>query len=85
MQYGHQQPDDDFVSNGVLGRRMFAWIIDAAVIGVIAFGLAILIWMIGFATLGLGFGLLSVLPFVPSQKMRRSSTASCTLRARVTW
>ncbi len=65
MQYGHQQPDDDFVSNGVLGRRLFAWIIDAAVIGVIAFGLAILIWMIGFATLGLGFGLLSVLPFVP--------------------
>jgi uncharacterized RDD family membrane protein YckC len=60
-----QQPDDDFLTGGVLVRRIIAWMIDLVAIAVIAFGLAILFWMIGLATLGLGLGLLAVLPLVP--------------------
>lgn len=65
MQDGFPTPDDEFLTNGVLSRRIIAWVIDLAVIAVIATGLAILIWMIGLATLGLGWGMWSVLPFVP--------------------
>ncbi len=59
-------PDaDDMLTDGVLGRRMLAWLIDAALIGV-----AIAAWF-GFATgftvltLGLGVGVYGVLPAIP--------------------
>ena len=59
------QPDDDFLTGGVLIRRCFAWAIDMILIGVLVFGIAILIWMAGLATLGLGFAMFAILPFVP--------------------
>ena len=65
MHSGQFQPDDDFLVNGVPVRRCFAWLLDVVVISVIAAGLAILIWMVGLATLGLGWGMWSILPFVP--------------------
>lgn len=59
------QPEDDFLIGGILIRRLLAWLLDIIVISVLVFGLAILIWMVGLATLGLGWGMMSVLPFVP--------------------
>ncbi len=66
MQHGFPIPDDSFLTGGVLIRRVIAWVIDLIVIGVLAAGLGITIWMIGLATLGLGWGMMAVLPFVPA-------------------
>jgi len=66
MQPGLPIPDDHFLTGGVLIRRVIAWVIDLIVIGVIVFGLGIMIWMLGFATFGLAWSMLAVLPFVPA-------------------
>ena len=59
-------PDaDDMLTDGVLARRILAWLIDAALIGV-----AMAAWL-GFATgftvltLGLGVGVYGMLPAIP--------------------
>jgi uncharacterized RDD family membrane protein YckC len=65
MILGYPRPDDDFLTEGVLMRRCLAWLVDIVAIGVIIMGLAILIWMLGLATLGLGWGLWAGLPAVP--------------------
>ena len=59
-------PDpDDVLTDGVLGRRILAWLLDAALIGV-----AVAAWLsfaTGFTvlTLGFGVGIYGMLPAIP--------------------
>lgn len=66
MQPGLPIPDDHFLTDGVLIRRVIAWVIDLIVISVIVVGLGITIWMLGIATLGLAWSMMAVLPLVPA-------------------
>ncbi|HEY2618546.1 MAG TPA: RDD family protein [Acetobacteraceae bacterium] len=59
-------PIDDYrLTEGVLARRVFAWLIDVLLIGLILAALWLVLLLFGVLTLGLGFPLLGVLPFVP--------------------
>jgi uncharacterized RDD family membrane protein YckC len=57
--------DDDWLTEGVLTRRLFAWLIDVLLIGLILAALWVLLLLFGLLTLGLGLPLLGVLPFIP--------------------
>jgi uncharacterized RDD family membrane protein YckC len=57
--------DDVWLTEGVLTRRVFAWLIDALLIGLILAALWFVLLLFGLLTLGLGLPLLGVLPFVP--------------------
>jgi uncharacterized RDD family membrane protein YckC len=57
--------DDLWLTEGVLARRVFAWLIDVLLIGVILVALWLVLLLFGVLTLGLGLPLLGVLPFVP--------------------
>ena len=50
-------------TEGVLGRRMFGYLVDLVMIGFLALILALFIGFIGLLTLGLGWSLFAVLPF----------------------
>lgn len=56
---------DDMLTEGVLWRRVAGWFVDAVLIGVLMLGLWLLLVLLGFLTLGLGFPLFGVLPWVP--------------------
>lgn len=58
-------PDDDSLTGGVLLRRLVGWCIDAVILVLLLLGLWVGLLMFGLLTLGLGFGAMSVLPFVP--------------------
>jgi uncharacterized RDD family membrane protein YckC len=65
MSYGGAYSNDDTLTQGVILRRCVAWIVDLVLIGILV---ALLVWaltLLGIATLGLGFGLMAILPFVP--------------------
>ncbi len=53
------------MTKGVVWRRVWAWIIDALLIAVIATALYVGMVLLGIITFGLGFGLMSLLPAVP--------------------
>src|SRR4051794_33274847 len=57
--------DEDWLIQGVLPRRVFAWLIDVLVIALICVALWIALMLFGLLTLGLGLPLLGILPFVP--------------------
>jgi uncharacterized RDD family membrane protein YckC len=57
--------DEYLLTEGVLIRRMFAWLIDVLLIGLICVALWFALMLFGLVTLGLGLPLLGVLPFVP--------------------
>jgi uncharacterized RDD family membrane protein YckC len=62
---GGWYPDEaDFVE-GVLLRRCIAWVVDLVLIGLLVFLLWLAMTAIGVLTLGLGFGLMALLPIVP--------------------
>lgn len=61
----HAPMDDYVLTEGVMIRRVFAWLIDALLIGLILLGLWLVLLLFGLLTLGLGLPLLGVLPFVP--------------------
>jgi len=65
MNYRTGPMDDAWLTEGVLLRRVFAWLIDALLIGLLMVGLWIALLLFGVLTLGLGLPLLGVLPFVP--------------------
>jgi uncharacterized RDD family membrane protein YckC len=65
MIYHMRPPDDDWLTEGVLSRRVFAWLLDALLIVLLVIGLWIALLLFGMLTLGLGLPLLGVLPFVP--------------------
>jgi uncharacterized RDD family membrane protein YckC len=57
--------DDDWLTDGVLVRRVFGFLIDVLLIGLILLALGIAGTLFGVLTLGLGLPLLGILPFVP--------------------
>lgn len=58
-------PDDDTLTHGVLPRRLAGWCIDAVILTLLMLGLWLGMLVFGFLTLGLGFGAIGMLPFVP--------------------
>src|ERR1039458_437685 len=58
-------PDNGFLTDGVLTRRCFAWVIDAVLIGLLVWALWWAMLVFGILTLGLGFGAMALLPLVP--------------------
>jgi uncharacterized RDD family membrane protein YckC len=65
MSFGNPYMDDDFLTGGAMSRRCIAWIVDFLLIGLLIWVLWWILVMFGFLTFGLGFGALSILPFVP--------------------
>ena len=57
--------DEDLLTEGVLTRRVFAWLLDVLLIGLIFVALWFVLMLFGLLTLGLGLPLLGVLPFIP--------------------
>ncbi|HME24322.1 MAG TPA: RDD family protein [Acetobacteraceae bacterium] len=57
--------DDYWLTEGVLARRVFAWLLDVLLIGLILAALWFVLLLFGVLTLGLGLPLLGGLPFVP--------------------
>lgn len=57
--------DDDWLTEGVLARRVFAWLIDVLLLGLLLAALCFALLLLGVLTLGLGLPLLGVLPIVP--------------------
>jgi uncharacterized RDD family membrane protein YckC len=65
MSFGSPYLDDDFLTAGVMSRRCLGWVIDVVLIGMLIWVLWWILLMFGLLTLGLGFGAMSILPFVP--------------------
>ena len=65
MSFGSLYLDDDFLTGGVMSRRCVAWVIDVFLIAMLVWVLWWMLVMFGLLTLGLGFGAMSILPFVP--------------------
>ena len=56
---------DHVLTDGVPGRRLGAWVVDALIVGVAVGVLWVALVALGLATFGLAFPLLSLLPAVP--------------------
>ncbi len=65
MIYRMSPLDEDLLIEGVLTRRVFAWLIDVLLIMLIVVALWFALVLFGLLTLGLGLPLLGILPFVP--------------------
>lgn len=65
MSYGTPILDDSFLTAGVLSRRCVGWLIDVVLIAVLIWALWWILVMFGLLTFGLGFGAISILPWVP--------------------
>lgn len=65
MSFGTPYMDDDFLTHGVMSRRCVAWLFDLFLIALLVWFLWWILVMFGLLTLGLGFGAMSILPFVP--------------------
>jgi uncharacterized RDD family membrane protein YckC len=65
MSFGNPYVDDDFLTGGVMSRRCVALVFDAFLIAVLVCALFGVLVMFGLLTFGLGFGAMSILPFVP--------------------
>lgn len=62
----YREPVDDYwLTEGVMIRRVFAWLIDVLLIALLLGALWIALLLFGVLTLGLGLPLLGALPFVP--------------------
>lgn len=56
---------DRWLTDGVMGRRVTAWLVDAALIVAAMLLLKVAFVAIGILTLGLGFALFGLIPVVP--------------------
>ena len=56
---------DEALTEGVLMRRVWAWLVDLVLIGIIMAVLWVLLATFGLLTLGLGLPLLAIVPVVP--------------------
>jgi uncharacterized RDD family membrane protein YckC len=65
MIYRANPLDEHYLVQGVLIRRVFAFMIDALLIGLVWLTLCFVLVLFGLLTLGLGLPALGVLPFVP--------------------
>lgn len=59
------QATDLLLTRGVLARRFFAFLIDAFLIGIFGWACAFGIFLFGILTLGIGFLMFHIIPFVP--------------------
>jgi uncharacterized RDD family membrane protein YckC len=57
--------DDYWLTDGVLPRRVFAWLLDVLLLGLLLAALCLVLLLFGLLTLGLGLPLLGALPLVP--------------------
>ena len=53
------------LTEGVTGRRVVAWLVDAVAVGLLLVALHIALWIAGFVTFGLGWFLLGGLWVIP--------------------
>lgn len=58
-------PPDDVLTDGVLSRRVCAWILDAVLLGIIAMMLWLAVTFFTLLTLGFGAPLFALLTFLP--------------------
>jgi len=65
MNYRMPTPEEEMLIEGVMSRRIAAWFVDALLIGLLLAVLWFVLFLFGLLTLGLGFGALGILPFVP--------------------
>jgi uncharacterized RDD family membrane protein YckC len=65
MSYAQPYVDDDFLVDGTLFRRCLGWLVDVVLIGLLVLMLWWILFWFGVFTLGLGFGAMAILPFVP--------------------
>lgn len=65
MIYRMPPTDDEWLTEGVRSRRIVAWLLDVLLIGLIVVALWFLLMLFGLMTLGLGFPLMGILPFIP--------------------
>lgn len=65
MSFGNPYLDDDIMTGGVMSRRCVAWVFDFFLIAVLVWVLWWILVMFGLQTFGLGFGAMSILPFIP--------------------
>jgi uncharacterized RDD family membrane protein YckC len=65
MSFGSPYLDDEILTSGVMSRRCIAWVIDFFLIAILVWVLWWMMVMFGLLTLGLGFGVMSILPVVP--------------------
>ncbi len=56
---------EDALTDGVISRRILAWLIDVFLLSVMLSALWVFCLVFGLLTLGLGFGLMALLPVVP--------------------
>jgi uncharacterized RDD family membrane protein YckC len=65
MTYGLSMIEDDYLTRGVLTRRLLGWCVDAFLLAIIVAACWTSGLVFGLMTLGLGMPLLSLLPLVP--------------------
>jgi uncharacterized RDD family membrane protein YckC len=65
MSFGSPYLDDGILTGGVMSRRCMAWVVDFFLIAMLVWVLWWMMVMFGLLTFGLGFGVMSILPFVP--------------------
>ena len=53
------------LTDGVTGRRVVAWLVDAIIVGLVLLALNVGLWLLGFLTFGLGWFLLGGLWVIP--------------------
>ncbi len=56
---------DEWLTHGVMTRRVIAWLLDAMLVGLLVLGGWLICLVFGLLTLGLGWPLFSVLPALP--------------------
>ena len=56
---------DAWLTEGVMSRRVLAWLIDAVLVGLLFLAIKVALIVFGVVTLGVGFVLLGLLPLVP--------------------
>jgi uncharacterized RDD family membrane protein YckC len=56
---------DEWLTEGVMPRRVVAWLIDTIIVGLLVAVLHLALLTVGIVTLGLGLPLLGLLPLVP--------------------
>ncbi|HEY1934114.1 MAG TPA: RDD family protein [Acetobacteraceae bacterium] len=65
MIYRMPVPPGVALTEGVMSRRIVAWVLDAVLIGLLMIALWLVLLLFGLLTLGFGFSAMTVLPFVP--------------------
>jgi uncharacterized RDD family membrane protein YckC len=65
MSFSAAFPEDAFLTDGVLSRRIVGWVIDVVLIALLIWVLWWVLVLFGVLTFGLGFSAMALLPAVP--------------------